>query len=134
MSGTMQARLRTLGMTYAQYLASDHWQEVRRQYRASNLPQNCLGCGNPKVDLHHRTYNRLGREFLTDLIPLCRKCHHGVHGHLLEHYNGQHLAYVKDTHKVLRLTFGWSRKETREKFMPFCRPGRNNGFVMSDPR
>ncbi len=126
------ARLKVLGMTYAQYLASDHWKEVRRRYKASDLPQDCLGCGESRVDLHHRTYTRLGFEQLTDLIPLCRECHQKVHDYLLENYADYHLAYVKDTHKILRITFGWTRKQTREKFDPFCRPGRNLGFATND--
>jgi hypothetical protein len=65
---------------YAEYLQSEHWQEVRRQYRASRkLPQTCVVCGNQRVDLHHLTYRRIGRERLTDLVPLCREHHDEAH-------------------------------------------------------
>lgn len=62
--------------SYAAYLRSDHWQNVKTRYRTSKLPQSCVVCGAERVDLHHRTYERLGRERLTDLVPLCRE-HHG---------------------------------------------------------
>lgn len=48
MKATMVARLRGMRMTYAQYLASDHWADVKRRYRGSGLPQRCLGCGNAR--------------------------------------------------------------------------------------
>jgi hypothetical protein len=64
---------------YAAYLMSPHWQAVKARYRASNLQQSCIVCANPKFELHHRTYVRLGRERLSDLIPLCRAHHEKAH-------------------------------------------------------
>lgn len=73
-------RLERLGYaSYDQYLASTHWRETRARYQAApDLPQACI-CGETEVDLHHKTYVRLGEERLTDLVPLCRRCHHMVH-------------------------------------------------------
>jgi hypothetical protein len=59
-------------------LKSEHWLDIKRRYRASGLPQACW-CGETKVDLHHVTYKRIGRENLTDLRPLCRKHHDEIH-------------------------------------------------------
>jgi 5-methylcytosine-specific restriction endonuclease McrA len=68
-------------MEYADYLRTRHWQALRARYRASGLPWRCARCGwTGKLDLHHRTYERLGRERLTDLEPLCRHCHDREHG------------------------------------------------------
>lgn len=61
---------------YAEYLRSTHWVNKRAEYRASDMPQACVVCGAKRVDLHHRTYDRIGAERLTDLVPLCRE-HHG---------------------------------------------------------
>lgn len=36
-------------------------------------------CWDPNVDLHHKTYKRLGEERLTDLLPLCRLHHDLAH-------------------------------------------------------
>jgi hypothetical protein len=63
---------------YRRYLRSAHWRDVKKRYRASKFPQSCF-CGETRVDLHHRTYKRLGRERLSDLVPLCRKHHDEVH-------------------------------------------------------
>lgn len=74
-----ETRLRELGYdTYAAYLKSAAWRDVRRRYRESDLPQICM-CGASKVQLHHTTYDRVGRELLEDLIPLCAPCHEQAH-------------------------------------------------------
>lgn len=36
-------------------------------------------CGDTQIQLHHTTYERVGRELLTDLTPLCARCHALVH-------------------------------------------------------
>lgn len=64
---------------YEEYLTSREWAAVRKRYRASKLPQVCLGCDDPRVEFHHRTYERLGNERLTDLAPVCSACHKAIH-------------------------------------------------------
>jgi hypothetical protein len=39
----------------------------------------CCGAAEEVLDLHHKTYKRLGKERLTDLCRLCRYCHKQVH-------------------------------------------------------
>lgn len=74
-----EVRLRELGYdTYSAYLSSSAWRDVKARYRASDLPQICM-CGETKVQLHHTTYERVGREELEDLIPLCHDCHATAH-------------------------------------------------------
>lgn len=78
-ASTISGRLRDLGYsTYADYLASDHWQNVRRRYRESDRPQRC-SCGAAGHSLHHLTYERLGRERLADLELVCDACHRRRH-------------------------------------------------------
>lgn len=65
---------------YRRYVQSTEWQDKRRQYFRSDRPKNCQGCSwRGPVDLHHRTYERMGKEELTDLIALCKRCHALVH-------------------------------------------------------
>jgi hypothetical protein len=62
------------------YLKTEHWERMR----AAVLKRDpiCRGCGRrPSEHAHHRTYNRLGCELLTDLIGYCRKCHEAAHRH-----------------------------------------------------
>lgn len=68
---------------YRVYLQSDHWQEIKRKYRSSRLPQDCHVCGTREdINLHHRTYKRRGKEYLRDLLPLCTKCHKLTHAYI----------------------------------------------------
>lgn len=66
-------------MTYREYLASDHWKELRARYYA-RYPRQCKACGATRdIQLHHRTYKRLGKEWLMDLVPLCAEHHKALH-------------------------------------------------------
>jgi len=66
---------------YAAYLESAHWHEVRRRC-LWRWDYRCAVCHSAQfVDVHHRTYKRLGRERDTDVIALCRKCHTLFHEH-----------------------------------------------------
>lgn len=63
---------------YEEHLSSKAWQELRQQVIAR---QNGLcRCGSPGTDVHHLTYQRLGKEQLEDLELLCRACHQHEHG------------------------------------------------------
>lgn len=74
-------RLRQLGYrSYGHYLQSSHWRATKARYRAAeHLPQACMCEAVDNLQLHHMTYERLGEELLTDLVPLCVTCHNMVH-------------------------------------------------------
>lgn len=73
-------KLNELGFgSYADYLDSPHWLGFRERYRSSGLPMRCKVCGLNRIQLHHHTYERLGREELADVTPLCRDHHESVH-------------------------------------------------------
>lgn len=66
--------------SYAKYLKSDHWQHMR-EIAEEHYGKQCNLCGSTtRVETHHRTYDRIGRERLGDLTRLCRKCHSRYHG------------------------------------------------------
>jgi restriction endonuclease Mrr len=78
-------RLRELTtMPYHQYLRTPEW----RRARAAALERAGHACSldvthTQELDVHHRTYERLGHELATDLVVLCRSCHrlhHREHG------------------------------------------------------
>lgn len=69
-------------MNYQEYMDSQRWQSKREQYIAACNPTRCAGCLTPwgqDDHLHHTTYERLGHERLTDLMPLCQRCHTELH-------------------------------------------------------
>jgi len=65
---------------YRAYLKTKHWKNLRLRYKRSKLPWKCYVCGSTeRLQLHHRSYRRVGRERLQDLIPMCRACHSEIH-------------------------------------------------------
>jgi hypothetical protein len=82
-----RARLERRGR-YAAYIDSEAWLQRRDRWyeqwvqRRGSEPV-CLVCGQPWTlrsgDLHHRSYDRLGGEAFTDLLPLCREDHAALH-------------------------------------------------------
>lgn len=68
-------------ITYNQYLKSSHWIKTKEKFRKSIHFNNCCWvCGNKKkLNLHHTTYRRIGREWMNDLIELCSDCHSELH-------------------------------------------------------
>ena len=72
---------------YKRYLRCRHWQELR-QKALNRANGRCEMCGYEPwkpgtLQVHHRTYERIGKEGLDDLIVVCPRCHmkiHGIHG------------------------------------------------------
>lgn len=63
-------------MPYAQYLRSPEWRRTRAAalLRAGHCCSLDVG-HTDGLEVHHRTYERLGAELATDLVVLCRACH-----------------------------------------------------------
>jgi 5-methylcytosine-specific restriction endonuclease McrA len=69
-------------MNYQNYLQSDEWKK-RRGKALTYWGHRCAICNSGKyLDVHHRTYANIGKEKMTDLIVLCRKCHTLYHDKL----------------------------------------------------
>lgn len=66
-------------MPYKEYLYTYHWQRLRK-LKLSEVDYRCQVCyNNQHLQVHHRTYERLGNEKLTDLTVLCDECHKLFH-------------------------------------------------------
>ena len=60
---------------YQKYLRSEHWQKIRSE-RLKIDDFKCQKCGRPfDLQVHHLTYDRIGKEDINDLITLCKNCH-----------------------------------------------------------
>ena len=68
-------------ISYQEYLASDHWMDIRSRFWKSKLHKGaCDVCGSrSNLQIHHKTYTRIGHERLGDLCLLCGNCHTGTH-------------------------------------------------------
>ena len=69
-------------MPYKEYLQSPHWKR-RREDKLRAAGRRCQVCNRDSgtLDIHHKTYQRLGQELDGDLIVLCRACHSVLHEH-----------------------------------------------------
>lgn len=64
---------------YREYLLTDWWKKIKSAAirRADSRCQVCYSRG--LLNVHHRTYARLGCEMDNDLTVLCRRCHELFH-------------------------------------------------------
>lgn len=64
---------------YAEYIQSEAWQQ-QRTYALDRAKNRCQLCNSPyRLQAHHRTYERLGKEEPEDLTVLCDECHRTFH-------------------------------------------------------
>jgi 5-methylcytosine-specific restriction endonuclease McrA len=74
--------VRQYPVVYRDYLLSPEWQEKRKEaLRLAGYRCQVCYAGDVTLDVHHRTYKRLGHELMTDLVVLCRPCHGIFHKH-----------------------------------------------------
>lgn len=89
---------------YQQYLNSPHWQKMRL-LKLKQVGFKCQHTGSrEKLDVHHLTYARLGREGLNDLMVLQRACHDVIEAIIHDSHRpiGSLKGLKNYTHKRLR--------------------------------
>lgn len=60
---------------YREYMASPEWKRYANSIREM-WGWRCAICYlDGELQVHHRTYERLGEEWVTDCIPVCVNCH-----------------------------------------------------------
>ena len=60
---------------YEEYLCSPHWRAFRLMVLDFWEYRCCWCYGDERIEVHHRTYQRLHKENLSDCVCLCRACH-----------------------------------------------------------
>ena len=72
-------------MPYRKYLKTEHWKSTReKRIRLSKYKCDNCGCKTTRLEVHHKTYVRRGREKMSDLQSLCVACHRKIHN--IEYY------------------------------------------------
>ena len=66
---------------YDKYLQSPSWMKKRDQRKKIDNSKCVCGRGESdmKLHVHHQTYERVGKEDLSDLVTLCEQCHEKCH-------------------------------------------------------
>jgi len=118
---TLHRRLLKLGYySYADYLKSGHWTDLRKRFFRSGLQKHCF-CSNRRVQLHHRTYCRLGREFLNDLVAMCDTHHKLFHDYMDSCCVGSLEYNTAAYYQTRAIAEKRSRREGREPEATFLR-------------
>ena len=96
---------------YQRYIASKAWSETREKY-FDQFGHLC-SCGNQATQLHHKTYENVGKEsILTDLNGICDVCHQEMHQSIIpnrrndikgKEYWDKFNTYVKENGNRLKL-------------------------------
>lgn len=77
---------------YQTYLQSEDWAK-KREWALIFWGHKCALCFSKEhLDVHHRTYERLGNELITDLIVLCHDCHFTFHKSLERRCDVEHIS------------------------------------------
>ena len=63
--------------TYKEYRKSPAW-KVKRDAVLQRDGGQCV-CGAKATEVHHKTYDNIGKEPLSDLVMLCKLCHERIH-------------------------------------------------------
>lgn len=86
---------------YQKYIRSDAWRrsEGRKQELAAALGR-CRLCNvhadHAVIHVHHRTYERFGSEWASDLTTLCKECHDVVTNMLRERRYTKRAPEIRD--------------------------------------
>jgi len=69
------------GLSYAKYLESQEWREVRAKAAKRPHYQACWHFGSTEgLEIHHRSYKWIGtKHAMRGLVALCRECHQRTH-------------------------------------------------------
>lgn len=87
-----------------EYLKSDEWKNLRQTILGSN--PDCQCCGKSASDVHHLVYRNIVDIKISDLIPVCRKCHDFIHLAISDNWisqNPKDLIEIKE--KTLKINF-----------------------------
>ena len=93
-----------------EYLDSPAW-EMKRNAIMKRDGYQCV-CGAKATEVHHKTYDNIGKELLSDLVFLCKVCHERAHrsrvpfdqqAAIQKEARGAFIAYVARESAILRL-------------------------------
>jgi len=110
--------------TTKEYLYSDHWEQVKKQYASED--EVCEICGikhwhtmkngtkkyNRVFVFHHKNYNSVGAEQRTDLLRICKRCHDECHRILRMK---EDCEMVKELKETVRKYFEYIPTERKKK-------------------
>lgn len=64
---------------YSEYLSTEHWNRFRTSVIKNRKKCECCGSEKEIMNVHHISYNSLGKEKPKDVALLCEDCHKYIH-------------------------------------------------------
>jgi len=87
-----------------EYLKSEEWKILRNTILGTS--PDCQCCGKKATDVHHLVYRNIVNIKITDLIPICRKCHEFVHLAINDGWISQDVKDLENIReKTLKINF-----------------------------
>jgi len=73
--------LKEIGLTYQEYLSSEHWKKLKQKTLRRKRFKKCQKCDSDQnIQLHHKHYRFLMHiHELHSIVPLCKNCHNELH-------------------------------------------------------
>lgn len=110
---------------YEMYLKSRHWLMLRNAIITHDTV--CAICGEKKpLQLHHKTYKRIGNESANDLLPLCEECHKLVHSTGASEFvknigHNKRKRHSKSSRKICKNCRSFAVMKYNGEMKPVCR-------------
>lgn len=82
-----------------EYLQSEEWKSLRQIIM--NAGPDCQCCDQKATDVHHLVYRNIVDIKITDLLPVCRKCHDLIHQAIRDGWISQE---IKDLENIKQKT------------------------------
>lgn len=115
---------------YSDYMKSPEWSERKKKYFL-NHERKCRACYSKSyIEVHHKTYARLGQERDQDLVALCRRCHRSLHAE--QKRTGENLW--KNTESFIKKKRLRIKKSQTVKTQPSYRRSKNDKNKTSNIR
>jgi hypothetical protein len=100
--------------SYLHYMQSPEWKAFKHRVIEAYGEERCQACQFTMVTLHHVTYDRLCEELLSDVIPLCARCHTAIH-----RQNKRKGIALDDVGKSVAGVFRWTEEEVERRLSRF---------------
>ena len=105
---------------YLAFINSSAWRTYRaawwQEYDRRHPVRVCWCCGKPRselkrsLELHHRTYERLGREEWDDLVAVCSTCHRWITERQRSRKVTMTIWQITDARRTMMQTYNGKRK------------------------
>ena len=118
-------------MTHKKYMRSKMWHRKRQQLLDSKKNTCCEVCGTEDAkQVHHRTYQRLLVEDMSDLVLLCRDCHDKFHKVVPPKKMSKSQSYTGNGHCICCYKKTSQDRDKGAAFQKRNKKGRGIGKVM----